>query len=111
MPIASLRTHAEGVDAVFQWMQDNWDELSRRLPPGLSMLGSVVSICTSSFTSEAGLQRVQKFFEERSTKGFEMPLAQSCDAIKAKSAWLGRDREDVKKWVEAYQEKTFKSEL
>jgi aminopeptidase 2 len=99
LPIGSLRAHPEGIEALFSWMTVNWDELSRRLPAGLSMLGMMVSICTSSFTSQAQLERVQKFFEDRSTKVFDQGLAQSCDAIRAKSAWLGRDREDVESWV------------
>ncbi len=43
--------------------------------------------------------------------GFDQGLAQSCDAISAKVTWLSRDRDDVKKWVEAYRSKTVKSEL
>jgi aminopeptidase 2 len=82
-------------------MTENWDELARRLPAGLSMLGTMVTICTSSFASRKDLDRVQKFFSERSTKGFDQGLAQSCDSIRAKAAWLERDRDDVKAWIEA----------
>lgn len=113
LPLGALRTHPQGIEALFSWMTENWDELTRRLPAGLSMLGTMVSICTSSFTNKNGLDRVQKFFSERSTKGFDQGLAQSCDAIRAKDAWLSRDREDVKQWVQAYKPKTvsIKSEL
>ncbi|TAQ86522.1 hypothetical protein B7494_g5130 [Chlorociboria aeruginascens] len=111
LPITSLRTHPEGIEALFTWMTDNWDELARRLPAGLSMLGSVVSICTSSFTSQKDLERVQNFFATKNTKGFDQALAQSCDSIRAKSAWLGRDRDDVKKWVDANTKTSIKNEL
>lgn len=80
-------------------MQENWDELARRLPAGLSMLSSMVTICTSSFTSEADRARVEAFFSEKSTKGFEMGLAQSLESIQAKAAWLARDRADVASWL------------
>jgi aminopeptidase 2 len=94
-------------------MEENWDELARRLPAGLSMLGSLVSICTSSFTSLSDLTRVEKFFSGRNTKGFEMGLAQSLESIQAKAAWLDRDRTDVAIWVEdnGYGGKNIKSEL
>lgn len=111
MPISGLRTHQAGVEAVYNWMTENWDELVRKLPPELNMLDSVVSICTSAFSSQENLERVQKFFAERSTKGFDQTLAQSCDSIKAKAAWLARDRQDVKNWVSSYPAKTIKSEL
>lgn len=111
MPVGALRTHTAGIEALYIWMTENWDELARRLPAGMSMLGSMVSICTSSFSSQKDIDRINKFFADKSTKGFDQSLAQSLDAIKAKTAWLARDREDVKKWVEEYKGKTIKSEL
>lgn len=111
LPISALRTHPQGAEALFIWLTENYDQLAKRFPAGLSMLGSIVSICTSSFTKQSDLERVQKFFETKSTKGYDQSLAQSCDAIRAKCAWLARDRQDVKEWVEAYDGKTIKSEL
>lgn len=111
LPISALRTHPAGIEALFAWMQENWDELQRRLPAGLSMLGSMVTICTSSFTSEKQRGEVKAFFDKRSTKGFEMPLAQSLESIQAKAAWLGRDRDDVKAWVKDNGYQGVKSEL
>jgi aminopeptidase 2 len=113
LPISGLRSHPEGIEALFAWMQDNWDELARRLPAGLSILSSMVAICTNGFTSEKDRAHVEKFFSERSTKGFEMGLAQSLESISAKAAWLGRDREDVAAWVKdnGYSSKNIKSEL
>jgi aminopeptidase 2 len=92
-------------------MVENWDELARKLPAGLSMLGTMVSICTSSFTHDEDIERISKFFSERSTKGFDQALAQSLDVIKAKASWLGRDRKDIADWVASYQVKNIKSEL
>jgi len=57
LPISGLRTHAEGIEALYSWMENNWDELARRLPAGLSMLGTMVTICTSSFTSADAIAR------------------------------------------------------
>ena len=111
MPVSGLRSHPEGIEALYGWMTENWNELARRLPAGLSMLGTMVSICTSSFTRNEDIERIQKFFEQRSTKGFDQGLAQSLDAVKAKAAWLGRDRKDVENWVASYQVKNIKSEL
>lgn len=113
MPISALRTHPEGIEALFVWMEENWDELTRRLPAGLSMLGSMVTICTSSFTKPEQKARVEAFFKDRSTKGFAMGLAQSLDSIQAKTNWLARDKDDVAKWVKenGYDAPSVKSEL
>jgi aminopeptidase 2 len=112
LPVSALRTHPEGIKALYTWMTDNWEEIAKKLPAGLSMLGSMVTICTSSFTNMEDHARVEKFFSDKSTKGFAMGLAQSLESIQAKAAWLERDRDDVAGWVKAnpYQP-VVKSEL
>jgi aminopeptidase 2 len=71
LPISALRTHKEGIEALWTWVKDNWAELERRLPPSLSMLSSVVSICTSSFTHREHIKDIEDFFANKSTKGFD----------------------------------------
>ena len=100
MPLSGLRAHKEGIEALWQWATEHWEILVKKLPPGLSMLGSLVQICTSSFTHKDQLEAVQKFYKERSTKGFDQSLSQALDSIRAKENWLERDSEDVKKWLE-----------
>ncbi|KAF3929112.1 Laeverin [Dactylellina cionopaga] len=100
LPLAGLRGHPEGIEALWAWAKNNWDELERRLPPGLGMLGSIVQMVTSSFTTEEHIADVKKFFGERNTKGFDKGLAQALDSVSAKAKWLERDRDDVKKWLE-----------
>jgi aminopeptidase 2 len=99
LPLSGLRTHREGITALWDWVTENWDALEKKLPPGLTMLGSVVTICTSSFTSPQQIKTIQEFFAKKSTKGFDQSLAQSIDAIKAKGQWIERDSEDVKTWL------------
>lgn len=71
----------------------------KKLPPGLSMLGSVVSICTNNFTSEEQAREVAEFFKDKDTKGFDRALAQSLDTIAAKASWVARDKDEVEKWL------------
>lgn len=99
MPAAGLRSHSEGIEALSKWIMDNWDALYIKLPPALSMLGSMVAICTSSLTKPEQLKQVEEFFANKDNKGYEMSLAQSLDAIRSKIAWLERDRSDVAAWV------------
>ena len=99
LPLGGLRTHADGISILWDWMKQHWSELERKLPPGLTMLGTVVSLCTSGFTHDRQVDEVKAFFAERSTKGFDQSLAQSHDAVVAKARWLQRDTDDVKKWL------------
>jgi len=103
LPIAALRSHAEGCHALWKWVKDNWEELERRLPPSLSMLSSVVAITTSGFTHREHIEDIEAFFKGKSTKGFDMALSQSIDAISAKAAWLERDADDVKTWLKEHK--------
>lgn len=102
LPIGSLRTHKEGIEALWQWMTENWAELEKKLPPGLTMLSSVVTISTSGFTHKDRMTRIEDFFSKRSTKGFDQSLAQSLDAIRAKANWIERDSDDVKSFLKQH---------
>ncbi|ROV99956.1 hypothetical protein VMCG_06258 [Cytospora schulzeri] len=99
MPTAGLRSHPEGIEALFKWMVNNWDELYKRLPPALSMLGSMVQIMTSSFTKPEQLAQVEKFFEDKNKSGYDQALAQSLDGVRSKISWLARDKDDVAAWL------------
>lgn len=99
MPIGGLGTWPEGIERRWQWMTENWDTLVERLPPSMTMLSSVVSICCAAFTKQEQLDRIQAFFSNKDKKGFDRSLEQSQDSIRSKINWLGRDRDDVEKWV------------
>lgn len=99
IPMQGMTSHKNGIQTLWAWLQDNWDDMSKRLPPGFSLLGSLMFISTSAFTSMESRDQVKKFFSGRSTKGFNQNLAQSLDIISCKAKWVNRDREVVKKYL------------
>ncbi|KAM4055860.1 peptidase family M1 domain-containing protein [Hirsutella rhossiliensis] len=101
MPVSGLRSHPGGIEAMFGWMTSNWETVYERLPPGLPMLGSMVMIMTSGFTTQEQLSQVDKFFAAKNNKGYDQSLEQSKDAIRSKVSWVERDREDVSAWLKA----------
>ena len=103
LPLSALRSHSEGIQALWTWVKENWSELERRLPPSLSMLSSVVAIATASFTKREHIKDIEAFFANKSTKGFDKALAQSIDSITAKAAWVDRDSEDIKAWLKEHK--------
>ncbi|KAH3672366.1 hypothetical protein WICMUC_004277 [Wickerhamomyces mucosus] len=102
IPLQGLRTHKAGIEATWGWVQKNWDEITRRLPPGLSMLGSVVTISTSGFTSESKAKEIEQFFASKSTKGFDQGLAQSLDTVRSKASWVVRDHKNIYSWLKEH---------
>lgn len=99
MPIGGLGTTSTGIEQRFEWMRKNWDELVEKLPPSMTMLSSVVSICVAGFTSEKQVRQVEDFFKDKDQKGFDRSLQQSIDSIRAKANWLERDGDDVLGWL------------
>ncbi|CCF60115.1 hypothetical protein KAFR_0J00470 [Kazachstania africana CBS 2517] len=97
-PMVGLRSHKEGINALWAWLQKNWTEIVDRLQPGSPVLGHVLNLSTSGFTSVHAIDEINKFFGDKSTKGFDSNIAQSIDTIKAKTQWVNRDG----KVVEAY---------
>ena len=98
-PLIGLRSDAEGITALWEWMKVNWDAIREKCPPALTMLSMIVSICTSSFARKEQMEDVQAFFAKKDRKGFEKKLEQSLDGVRAKASWLGRDGDDVVAWL------------
>ncbi|KAK7970779.1 hypothetical protein PG996_000791 [Apiospora saccharicola] len=105
LPASGLRSHPEGIEALFNWLTKSWSGVYKRLSGNPPILGSMVTVCTSAFTQQGQLDRVDAFFKEQDTKAFDQPLAQSKDSIRSKIAWVARDSHDVATWVKEYKQK------
>ncbi|KAK1521832.1 peptidase family M1 [Colletotrichum paranaense] len=99
IPIGSLRSSKGGIEALFDWLQTRWEEIYTKFPAQSSMIGSIVSYCTSGLTKQEQLDKLDRFFAEKEKKGFVRALSQSTDSVKAKIAWTSRDTEDLRKWL------------
>lgn len=99
LPLASLRAEPAGAEAAWSWLTDNWTEINKVCPPGLTMLGSLVKLCTMEFSTKEQLDRIQAFFADKNKTGYKMALEQSLDSIRAKIGWLERDRDDVEQFL------------
>ncbi|KAK9465021.1 peptidase family M1-domain-containing protein [Lipomyces arxii] len=99
LPMGGLRSTKEGTVALWEWVKLHWDELEKLLPPGLSMLSSVVSLSTGGFASEEAVNEIEQFFSKKNTKGYDKGLAQSLESVGSKIKWVNRDRESVKQWL------------
>ncbi|KAI5308150.1 Aminopeptidase 2 mitochondrial [Ascosphaera atra] len=99
LPLAGISTSAVGVNLRWEWMKEHFKELAEKLPPSLSMFGTVVLLATRAFTKEEQIKEIEKFFADKDTKGYDKTLEQSIDAVRAKAKWSGRDKEDVEAWL------------
>ena len=65
IPMQGLRAHKLGVEKLWTWLSENWDQIYILLPPGLSMLGSVVTLGTSGFTKEEQKKKLKNSLHKR----------------------------------------------
>lgn len=74
-PLSGLRTDTHGIELLWAWLQENWDAIEAKCPAGLTMLSSVVKVCTGGFTRLEQLEVVRKFFADRSQKASDAILS------------------------------------
>lgn len=102
IPMQGMRAHSKGIEKLWNWLTANWDAVYDLLPPGLSMLGSIVILSTSGFTKPEQKKEVEDFFKTKNTKGFDQSLAQSLDMITAKSNLAARDTGSISEWLKTH---------
>ncbi|KAI9170715.1 Aminopeptidase 2 [Paramyrothecium foliicola] len=99
--IGGLRSHPDGVNALWAWEKEKWETLRERFPSSIGMLGSILQMAIAAFTNEEQKHDVEEFFKAKGSAGVDMDLAQGLDAIKVKQGWLQRGRADVEGWLKS----------
>ncbi|KDN42604.1 putative AAP1-alanine/arginine aminopeptidase [Tilletiaria anomala UBC 951] len=75
-----------------------FDELVERFS-GNFALGRLVELSFGSFSSDKDVADVEAFFKGRDTRKYSMALSQGLEGVRARAAWLARDRDDVSGWL------------
>ena len=102
IPMVGLRSHQEGIEALWKWAQSNWEEIVTRLQPGSPVLGHVLTVATSGFTSTEAVDEITAFFADKDTRGYDQSLAQALDSIKTKAQWVERDHTVVSEYLKQH---------
>lgn len=84
---------------LWHWFTANWDKICKMLPPGLSMLGSAVSVSIRGLSTQAERSAVADFFKDKDTAGFDQALAQSLESLDSRIAWVERDTKAIQEWI------------
>ncbi|KAH8646894.1 peptidase family M1-domain-containing protein [Xylariales sp. PMI_506] len=102
--LRTLQQHAGGAQAVWDWLQSNWDLLigddrNRTSISGTAWIGTVLS----GLATREQLVEVESFFADKAKNlGLEVLLAQSIDNIQTKAQFANADREDLLSWAERH---------
>jgi aminopeptidase N len=91
-----MNRHAK--QATWQWLQDNWDWMTKNLGTDLSFFRMPI-YAGRSFSDIDFLPEFKKFFESHMSPAFERPVNQAIETIQWQSAWKDRDLEAIKKYL------------
>ena len=82
-------------------LKQRYDVLAERFS-GNFALSRLIECSFGMLASDKDAQEVEAFFKTKDTKKFNMGLSQGLEGVRARAAWLERDREDVKQWLQSH---------
>jgi len=97
--IASCTGTAIGRELTWEFVQEKWSAVQERYEGGF-IINRFVSTCTQNFASEEYAKKVEAFFSAHPTPSAERTIKQSVENIRLNSAWLQRDEEGIKEWLQ-----------
>ncbi|XP_078048992.1 puromycin-sensitive aminopeptidase isoform X1 [Augochlora pura] len=83
----------------WEFIKKHWDTIHDRYGGGFLMT-RLVKIVTESFVTEEQAKDVENFFKEHPTPGTERTVQQSVESIRLNVAWLARDLDSIKKFLD-----------
>ena len=114
-PVSSLAMSnphkVQVLEMLWNWLQEKWLVLHKRLSPTLSLLSRVVSFSIDSnvgddiaekvekWATGAGLSAEEKALRIKQIKDAQRPLDQSLEKIRMSTKWLKRDDAVVNAWL------------
>jgi puromycin-sensitive aminopeptidase len=83
----------------WEFVQANWSKLAESFGE-TTMLGDIVK-CFSDFASADKAVEVATFLNKNAPPKLKRTIEQTIESIRTNAAWLERDREAVKQWLDA----------
>ncbi|CAH0518322.1 unnamed protein product [Peronospora belbahrii] len=96
-PFISVACDKIGVQVAWQYVQDNWDFLSKKY--SAMTLGSIVYGVVSRFQSKAMAAEVEAFMVGKDTSGYKRRMDVAIEEVHLKNAAFCRGREALEKWL------------
>ncbi|KAG0375070.1 Aminopeptidase 2 mitochondrial [Mortierella sp. AD032] len=97
--LAGLSRNTTSRHALWDFIKENWDMLTKRYEGSMALLGNIVKAGVGRFTSEEMAKDCEKFFEGKKVNDISRPIAQSLEVIRSNAKWVARDAEDVREWL------------
>ncbi|KAK5642103.1 hypothetical protein RI129_008270 [Pyrocoelia pectoralis] len=102
--IMSVAMTRPGRILAWNFLKQQWQELINRYQGGF-LLTRLVKFTTENFASEEMAVEVENFFNDNKAPGAERTVQQGVETIRLNAAWLARDAESIRKYLESYNNK------
>ncbi|KAK1259012.1 hypothetical protein QJS04_geneDACA017960 [Acorus gramineus] len=91
----------EGRETAWEWLKDNWDQISRRWGSGF-LIGRFIGAVVSPFCTDAKAEEAEAFFATRMKPSIKRTLKQSIEKVRinAKLIQIVRDEKSLSEVVE-----------
>jgi puromycin-sensitive aminopeptidase len=98
-PFASVATNAAGVRIAWQFCQDKWDVVIKKVAP--IMLGSLIGVVVGRFHHANDAAAVASWLASKDTASFKRTLDVALEGVRLKSTAFERDRDTLAKWLQS----------
>ena len=101
--IRSVATNSIGRDLVWNWLRNDWTQISSYYDPKSSKtISRVIQTITSNFNTQLKLKELQEFYDE---KGAELGRAKrntliSLQNVKANVKWMKDNYQKITSWLQ-----------
>jgi len=99
--IESLADNRLACDALWQYIQEHFDEIKRKYGTNALVFDRLLLMSLRMFSEREKADEIEQFFEKRDTTGFERTISILGDTIRGRADYRARDRERLLEWLKA----------
>jgi len=98
--VAAAASSVKGRELAWQYLQDNYEAFLAKFKGSSFLFGRIISSIASGFVSFKKAEEIEEFFKSHEAPGAERSVEQTLERIRANTAWLERDGDDVRSFFE-----------
>ena len=100
--LASLGNNPKARNALWDYVQNEWDKVSKKMIATPIIMDGFVKMSLSKFASHDDGQSISEFFKGKDTEGWNRAVVQVIDTVRTNAKYRERDEALVLEWLQAH---------
>ena len=100
---ASLAANPKARKALWNYVQNDWEKVSKRLSARPIVMNRFLKMGLSKFASQDIEQNFSEFFMDKNTEGWDRAVVQVIDTVRANARYRERDEQLLLEWLKAHE--------